>query len=53
MDRAEGIKKLTRLAERLGVKAGAVKVRPMAGSKGGMTLTLEFHGNTISRSCDS
>ncbi len=52
MDRAEGIKKLSRLAERLGVKPGAIKVRPMTGSKGGMTLTLEFHGNTISRSCD-
>ena len=53
MDRAEGIKKLTRLAERLGVKPGALKVRPMVGSKAGMTLTLEFHGHTITRSCDS
>lgn len=52
MDRAEGIKKLSRLAERLRVKPGAIKVRPMTGSKGGMTLTLEFHGNTITRSCN-
>jgi len=53
MDRTEGINRLTRLAERLGVKPNAVKVRPLAGSKGGMTLSLVFHGHTITRSCDS
>jgi hypothetical protein len=53
MTRQEGLEQLMRLAERLGIAAGDIKIRPLDGSRAGMTLSFLYRGVTIVRSCSS
>lgn len=51
--RDEFVTKLGNVAERLGIAPNAVKVRPLEGSKVGLTLTFSIQEQTITRSCSS
>jgi hypothetical protein len=49
----EGGEKVDRVATRIGVPKGGVRIGPLAGSAVGMELTLELGGTTVRRTCDS
>jgi hypothetical protein len=51
MTREDGLKKLQRLAERLGIPARDIKVRPA--ERGGMSLAFRYRGVEVSRECAS
>jgi hypothetical protein len=52
-DREAVLDKLGRVAGRLGVPLGKVRVRPLAGSAVGMELALGLGGTVVRRTCDS
>jgi len=52
-DRTPLLEKLGRVAVRLGVPAGRVRVRPTKGSATGMELAIDFGRAVVRRTCDS
>ena len=53
LSRQDGQERLIALAHRLQLKPGAVVVRPMPGSRAGMSLTLDLVGGRLTKACDS
>jgi hypothetical protein len=53
MSREEGLERLKSLASRLGVEPGALRVRPVKGTGGGMSLAFSFQGVELFRECSS
>lgn len=52
MSREEGLLRLARLAERLHISPGAIRVRPCSGAVG-MTISLAIAGGTLTKTCTS
>ncbi len=47
------MERLKSLATRLGIDPSAISVRPVSGSRHGMTLTLRVTGGTVTKSCET
>jgi hypothetical protein len=52
-DRSDLLTKAARLADRLAIPRSSVKVRALAGSAAGLTLSLSFGEVEVRRSCDT
>ncbi len=53
LSRQDALERLEKLAGRLGIQPGAIRVRPAAGSRAGMSIAIDIAGGTLRKSCDS